>query len=68
MKRCRLMKDDSGHDYVVPMELCDEFEEWAFSEDPEIDPHNFAEMMLNYSMCRYSFTDFKHDDELKEGE
>lgn len=31
-QRYRLMGDDSGHDYAIPVELAEEFEAWVYTE------------------------------------
>ena len=57
-KRFCLMKDDDGHDYLVPWELRDRFNELVEDEDNwEAFAEEFADMETGVHPSWISFTD-----------
>jgi hypothetical protein len=56
-QRYRLVGDNSGHDYAVPVELVEDFYEWAEDEDPE-DPNKYDEYRVE---GRLTFTNPRNE-------
>jgi len=61
--RYRLLPDDDGHDYVIPVGKEDAFQAWVehgpYWED--YTGEDFNECRLGCSLSCYSFTDFQED-------
>jgi hypothetical protein len=65
-QRYKLLSDDDGHYYLVPVEQEEAFNEWvaSFNEDEEGDPDGYAKLgaqSLGCSPTCVSFTDPKID-------
>lgn len=58
-QRYRIMNDDSGHQYVIPAELRDEFE--VLLEDPDTFEDKFGECRLGKHLACLTFIDPKQD-------
>jgi len=57
-QRYRIMGDDSGHDYYVPVELEEKFEEWANSfEEGTEDEYEGPDFQENRIDGHFTFTD-----------
>lgn len=61
--RFRLLSDDDGHDYVIPVGKEDAFQAWIEAGPYLEDYHgeDFAEYALGCSLTCYSFADFQED-------
>lgn len=63
-KRFRFVKDDDGHDYLIPAELEKEFELWLIAVEDWDDTWNgpdFDQYRTSMSPNNYTFTDPKED-------
>lgn len=69
-QRFRFVKDDDGHDYLIPAELENQFNEWVAESDPWREPQDeedvydgpsFDEYRTDMSPNNYTFTDPKED-------
>lgn len=61
-KRFCFCKDESGHDYLVPAELLDEFDRLLCLDDASLQFEEiFAGMRTGMSPSLYSFTDPRCD-------
>jgi hypothetical protein len=63
-KRMCIEHDESGHDYVIPVRLKDDFERWSLlldDSDPEWSRLSdvFEPMRLNMHISNHSFIDFR---------
>lgn len=61
MQRFRFVRDNDGHDYMIPAELCEKFEAWVdfyadWDNGLEYLGENFDKYRIN-SPSEYTFTD-----------
>jgi hypothetical protein len=61
--RVRILTDDDGHDYVIPVGKEDAFQAWVNAGPYREDYHgeDFAESALGCALSCYSFGDFQED-------
>lgn len=60
-ERYCIVRDDSGHDYFIPSHLFDQFEEWAYQGNEDLDDV-FEPLRCNCHPSTYTFTDIRDKD------